>query len=108
MPRGDRTGPEGMGPMTGRAAGFYAGYDVPGYANRCAGRGFGGGGGRRGYRNWFRATGLPGWLRGRAVPGADVPLPPEDIASLREHEQALQRTLADIQGRICDLEAGTK
>jgi len=30
MPRGDRTGPQGMGPMTRRAAGYCAGYDVPG------------------------------------------------------------------------------
>jgi hypothetical protein len=33
MPRGDGTGPAGMGPMTGRAAGYCAGYDVPGYMN---------------------------------------------------------------------------
>ncbi len=33
MPRGDRTGPNGMGPMTGRKNGLCAGYDLPGYAN---------------------------------------------------------------------------
>ena len=33
MPLGDGTGPAGMGPMTGRAAGFCAGYPVPGYMN---------------------------------------------------------------------------
>jgi len=33
MPLGDGTGPAGMGPMTGRAAGFCAGYPVPGYRN---------------------------------------------------------------------------
>ena len=32
MPRGDQTGPMGMGPMSGRGAGFCAGYDAPGYA----------------------------------------------------------------------------
>jgi len=37
MPRGDRTGPAGMGPMTGRAAGYCAGYGVPGYLNPAAG-----------------------------------------------------------------------
>ena len=31
MPRGDGTGPMGMGPMTGRAAGFCAGYSAPGF-----------------------------------------------------------------------------
>ena len=32
MPRGDSTGPLGMGPMTGRAAGFCAGYQMPGFS----------------------------------------------------------------------------
>jgi hypothetical protein len=40
MPRGDGTGPAGIGPMTGRAAGFYAGYSVPGFANPVAARGY--------------------------------------------------------------------
>ena len=40
MPAGDRTGPLGLGPMTGRAAGYGAGYPVPGYANPISGRGF--------------------------------------------------------------------
>lgn len=38
MPGGDRTGPTGMGPMTGRSAGYCAGYGVPGYLNPIAGR----------------------------------------------------------------------
>ena len=38
MPRGDRTGPAGLGPMTGRAAGFCAGYPVPGYMNPATGK----------------------------------------------------------------------
>lgn len=46
MPRGDGTGPAGMGSMTGRAAGFCAGYNVPGYVNPVSGRGLGFGRGR--------------------------------------------------------------
>ncbi|MFZ2147487.1 MAG: DUF5320 domain-containing protein [Sedimentisphaerales bacterium] len=38
MPLGDGTGPAGMGPMTGRAAGYCAGYPVPGYMNPVVGR----------------------------------------------------------------------
>jgi len=38
MPGFDGTGPLGQGPMTGRAAGFCAGYPVPGYMNPIAGR----------------------------------------------------------------------
>jgi hypothetical protein len=37
MPFGDGTGPAGAGPMTGRAAGFCAGYSVPGYMNPIVG-----------------------------------------------------------------------
>ena len=33
MPRGDRTGPNGLGPMTGRRMGFCTGYNTPGYMN---------------------------------------------------------------------------
>ncbi len=58
MPGGDRTGPLGYGPMSGRGAGYCAGYSVPGYFNawggqpggvfgRMRGRGFGRG---RGFR----------------------------------------------------------
>jgi hypothetical protein len=40
MPFGDGTGPVGMGPMTGRATGFCAGYPAPGYMNPVGARGF--------------------------------------------------------------------
>jgi len=66
MPGGDRTGPMGLGPMTGRGVGYCAGYGVPGYANpgygwRFSGRGFGRGGGR-GRRRWLYAPAFTGWL----------------------------------------------
>ena len=64
MPSGDRTGPEGFGPRTGRALGYCSGYDSPGYTKgiprggRGFGRGYGRGFGRgRGFRNrrfWYR------------------------------------------------------
>jgi len=38
MPFGDGKGPAGLGPMTGRAAGFCAGYPVPGYTGPVVGR----------------------------------------------------------------------
>jgi len=40
MPLGDGTGPQGFGPMTGRAAGYCAGYPVPGYMNPIHGLGY--------------------------------------------------------------------
>jgi len=46
MPRGDGTGPAGMGAMTGRRSGYCAGFNTPGYASNVGfGRGFG-----RGFR----------------------------------------------------------
>ena len=66
MPGGDGTGPGGMGPMTGRAAGYCAGYPVPGFMNPIPGRGRWGpgrGGGGWGRRNRFYASCLTGWQR---------------------------------------------
>lgn len=61
MPRGDGTGPMGMGRMTGRGAGYCAGFAAPGYANPIGfGCTFGGG---RGFRRMFYATGLPEQVR---------------------------------------------
>jgi len=79
MPRGDGTGPMGMGPMTGRAAGYCAGYGMPGFMNPIPGRGFWGGGGfgrrggGRGWRHWYYATGMPGWARAGWAPAWGVP-----------------------------------
>ena len=41
MPRGDRRGPNGMGPMTGRAAGLCSGSSTPGYVNGGVAGGYG-------------------------------------------------------------------
>jgi len=62
MPFGDRTGPRGMGPMTGRGAGYCAGFSQPGFANPIPGRGwfgFGFGWGLR-HNSWGGS-----WGRGR-------------------------------------------
>jgi len=67
MPRGDGTGPIGMGPMTGRGAGFCAGFAAPGFANPALGRGMGFGRGR-GFRRMYYMTGLPGWARDNTLP----------------------------------------
>ncbi len=57
MPRGDRTGPTGAGPMSGRGAGFCAGHQTAGHQTagfQTAGGGFRRGCGRGfGFRNRF-------------------------------------------------------
>jgi len=112
MPRGDRTGPRGMGPMTGRGAGFCAGYGVPGYANPLPGGGagfWGGRGGGRGWRNWYYATGLPGWARAGlypawgAAPYGAAPAREDELRALKDQEQTLRSTLEDVQQRIGEL-----
>ncbi len=107
MPGGDGTGPMGMGPMTGRAAGFCAGYSIPGYANPVAGRGFWGrgrgGGGGWGRRNWFHATGLPFWAR-MAQGFFGAPSAEQEREALRQQSQQLQESLDAIHRRIEDLE----
>ena len=60
MPGGDRTGPRGLGPMTGRGLGYCAGYPTPGYT-RGSGLGLGWGWGRG--RGFGRGRGM-GWGRG--------------------------------------------
>lgn len=103
MPAGDGTGPMGMGPMTGRRAGFCAGFGVPGYAN--AGAGFrGGGGGRgRGFRNRFWATGVPGWA-GWTASAVQPPVNAETEAEmLRQQATALQQSLDNINKRLAAL-----
>ena len=99
MPRGDRTGPMGQGPMTGRRMGYCTGADVPGYASAPGrGMGFGGGGGwgggGRGHRNMFYATGLYGWQRAGAVP----PIPPVPASVSREDEIEALKRQADYFG----------
>lgn len=124
MPGGDGTGPGGMGPMTGRAAGYCAGYNMPGYANPVGGRGFGFGGGRgggRGRRNWFNATGMTGWQRAAAgypAYGAAVNyaagVPPvgypamsaqQEKDALKAQADSLQQSLENIQARLDELNA---
>lgn len=63
MPGGDRTGPLGMGPMTGRGTGFCADFAMPGFMNPWGayGMGFGRGRGGRGFRRMYGFTGFPAW-----------------------------------------------
>ncbi|HBX43482.1 MAG TPA: hypothetical protein DEH27_06670 [Deltaproteobacteria bacterium] len=95
MPRGDRTGPMGTGPLTGRGAGFCAGFRGPGF--------FGGG---RGWRHIFHATGLPGWMRsGWGGPAfLEEPPPGTEKRYLEEEAEALKGRLDEIRKRLEELE----
>ncbi|MBN1283640.1 MAG: DUF5320 domain-containing protein [Proteobacteria bacterium] len=119
MPRGDGTGPMGAGSMTGRGAGYCAGYGAPGYANsgpwygygrgfgRGRGRGFGGGG--WGWRHMYYATGQPGWMRSSGYPAPYVkPDPEAEKGFLKDQADALQQELDSIKKRLSELEGGAE
>ncbi len=120
MPAGDRTGPAGMGPMTGRGAGYCAGSTVPGYQNQPGGFGRGGrgAGGGRGRRNWQNTTGLPGWqgagagmpaFGGQAYPQSAVEQNRElELQALKNQAAGLEDSLREIVGRIEQLESTGK
>jgi hypothetical protein len=113
MPGGDGTGPVGMGPMTGRAAGFCAGYGVPGYVNSEPGYGFRGRGGR-GRRNWFSAA-APGWPGAPyagpvyggtlyTVPAAPAMPREQEIEMLKARARYAEESLGRIRSRIEELD----
>jgi hypothetical protein len=102
MPRGDRTGPRGLGPITGRAAGYCAGYSVPGFMNpiRGFGRGLGRGRGRGFGRGWWAYPPV----RARAPidptlypPVAQPPSPEQEVAALENYQKELKAEKADLE-----------
>ena len=92
MPLGDRTGPRGLGPRTGRGLGYCSGSPVPGYMNSWGGRGggFGRGGGR----------GI-GWGYGAAYAPPVYNVDPQARASaLRAQADELKAALDNIQREL--------
>jgi len=104
--------------MTGRGAGYCAGYADP-----VPGRGFGMGWGRGGgwgrgwrWRNRYYATGVPGWARFGYAPAwgappapaydpyAAPPTPEQETEFLRAQAEGLKEQLDAISQRIAELE----
>lgn len=117
MPGGDRTGPMGQGPRTGRGAGYCNDGTAPGYATApgrgaMGGRGRGrGGGGGRGWRNMFHATGLTRWQRAAANEPVAPTTPPaatdltveQELASLQAQADEAVTALDQIRQRIDEI-----
>lgn len=112
MPGGDRTGPGGMGPMTGRAAGYCAGYPAPGFGSPIPGRGYGFGFGRgmgfgfRGGRGGRWAAPDVGYGYGvpYAMPYGAAPTRQQEVETLQGQAGYLEQALGEIKKRIAELE----
>lgn len=104
MPGGDRTGPLGEGPMTGRQLGYGAGYQSPGYT-----RGGGWGGGRgffgRGRRFLGRLAGQSrgfgaGYMESDVNYPENQPQSTDSIEGLKSDVQALKGSMKTILERL--------
>jgi len=101
--------------MTGRAAGFCTGFNVPGYQNNAPGQGYGRGfrqgagfsgrscrSGGFGRRNRFYATGVPGkaWFGGY---NAQPATPETEKIALQKQAEYLQAEMDAIKKRLDEL-----
>jgi len=109
MPSGDRTGPMGLGPGTGRTLGFCAGYDTPGYVKGFGGgmgRGFGFGRGMGRGRGFGRGLhfGWPfnGFFQGS--PWTQAVSKDDEIKLLKSQAEALKHSQNDVERRLKELE----
>jgi hypothetical protein len=111
MPGFDRTGPWGLGPMTGWGRGR-CGPSGMGAGRRAGGTWFGPGGRGRGRRHWYWAAGASRWGQGWfAAPwqpyhGPGYPTQ-DEMAILRQEAAWLKEELAEVEERLRELESGS-
>jgi len=96
MPRGDGTGPNGQGPMTGRGMGYCAGYSVPGFMQPGFGRGMG--------RGFGRGRGF-GW-RARAM--QVMPIQQPAVITEKQEKQFLEQELTALKEEMKEIEERIK
>ena len=110
MPGGDRTGPLGEGPMTGKGFGYCGGFDGPGYGymRPFFGRGFGFGRGRgRGMRRGMgfgMRWGAPVYPYPYAPPYSGE----NEAEILRQQAKHLEDSLEQINNRLTQMEEQAK
>jgi len=116
MPRGDGTGPLGLGPRTGRAMGYCAGYPTPGYMNPGFGfgfglgfrrfwrRGFGRGFGGRGFglRRWRFVPIIPSaqpqvWEPVQVQPQVYQPTKEQELQMLEDERKVIEQEMVELR-----------
>jgi len=102
MPRGDGTGPNGMGPMTGRGMGYCAGFNVPGFMNPNFGRGLGRG---RGFA-WRARTIQPTMPIQQVQP--QVITEKQEKQYLEQELDVLKQEMKEIEERLKSLSSSKK
>ena len=112
MPAGNGTGPMGYGPMTGRAAGYCAGFGRPGFMTPGPGRGMGfgfrGRGGRRRRGAWCGPWAAPVPAFGAwGAPTAEYTAPSrqQEREMLQGQIENMENALAELKQRMSELEA---
>lgn len=115
MPSGDRTGPQGQGPGTGRQLGYCSGYESPGHtkgfgkgrnSDHFYGRGMGRGSGRRRGRGFggfhYAQNDFIDYARG-SYPQHSVNKE-DELQMLKSRAEALNNLQKDLQKRIENIE----
>lgn len=99
MPAGDRSGPEGYGPMTGRGAGYCTGNNAPGFTTGFSrGRGAGSAG------PFYRGNNGYGAGSYYQAPYQREFTPEMEIQMLRHESGHLENDLQSVKQRIAELE----
>ena len=104
MPGGDGTGPLGQGPMTGRGAGFCAGFSTGGYANplprvgrgRRIGRGF--------RRMAFAQRMIPVYHAEEPTREQEKQYLENEVSAIEAEENTLKQDLEAVKKRLAELE----
>ena len=105
MPGGDRTGPAGQGPMTGKAAGVCTEYHNPRHITPRYGQGFGRG---QGAGRGFWGRGRRFWYREHDNIPLDQPRTIEEKVYIENLIKRLEDKIKDVEEKLQNLQKEKK
>ena len=106
MPRGDGTGPNGQGQMTGRGMGYCVGFNTPGFMNGGFGRGM-----RRGFgrgMGFGRGFGRGLSFRARAMQAVPIQQIQPTVITEKQEKQYLEQELGTLKEEMSEIEKRLK